>query len=486
MFALIFAAVFSIADYGAKADGSKCTAAFAKAIAACTPGGRVTVPKGEWFTGSVRLKSDMELHLEDGAVVRFSDDPKDCLPVVRSTFEGQEAVNYCPLVYAFGCTNVAVTGRGTFVTDQTKWRALQLMLERAPEWRAHYDEFNAWSRANTRPPEARDLTQWGEPWVFRPHFMQFNRCRNVRLEGFKIRYSPFWLVELLCSEDIVCRGLDLFGMFGNSDGIDIESSKRVLIENCTLDQADDAFCVKSGRDEEGRRRGIPTEDVEIRNCRVKHSGGFFTVGSEISGGARNICIHDCTADVVRDVFVLRSYASRGGHIENVTMENCKIDRCNRWFFATRLGWPVDPKKVSADRVCWTTYDGITVRNVSVGDCGSSYNIIGAPAAKYRGIRIENCEIGHLRRPETNALVNVEASVDVSGLRLKNLPKPDRRHINADELLLRPDFDYAAIAEHYGRDLILDYKKGDGPNERLRWERLHNLRRTGWEINITQP
>lgn len=360
---------------------------------------------------------------------------------------------------------------------------MQLMLARAPEWRAHYDEFNAWSRGNTRPPEARDLTQWGEPWVFRPHFLQFNRCRNVRLEGFRVRYSPFWLVELLRCEDVVCRGLDLFGMFGNSDGIDIESSKRVLVESCTLDQADDAFCVKSGRDEEGRRRGIPTEDVEIRYCHVKHSGGFLTIGSEISGGARNIRIHDCTADVVRNVFVLRSYASRGGHVEDVTMENCAIDRCEQWFFATRLGWPVDPVKVSADRVCWTTYDGITARNVFVGDCGSSYNIIGAPEAKYRGIRFEGCEIGHLRRPETNALVNVEASVDVSGLRFKGLPKPERRHINADELLLRPDFDYATIAELYGRDLILDYRKGKGPDERLRWERLHNLRRTGWELDI---
>ena len=477
---------FSISDFGAVADGRLCTKAFAAAIDACAAagGGRVTVPAGTWFTGSIRLKSNVELHLDDKAVVRFSDELADLLPAVMSTYEGVEVFGYCPLIYAYCCTNVAVTGGGLLTTDQTRWRQRQLFAEKDKGARALVAAYNAGVRAQKTPPEKRDVTVYGETFVVRPHFIQLNRCSGARLEGFRLRYSPFWFVEIFKSSDVVCRGVSVFGMFGNSDAFDVDSSQRVLIESCTIDTGDDAFAVKSGRDEDGRRLATPSQDVEIRNCHIVRSGGFVVIGSEITGGAKNVLVHDCTAGVVRDVFVLRSDASRGGHVENITMRNCRVDRCQRWFFNTRSGWPVDPVRVvSMDRVRWTTYDKILVENVVVGDCGQRMNIVGSPDAPYRGVVVRDCSIDSVR-DTTNRVENVAADVSLDGLKVLGRALPPRPRVSADDFLMAPDFDYAEIAARVPRSAYLVHKPvKDKAEENIRWKRFSNLRRCGWEIVV---
>ena len=452
MFALILAAVLSIADFGAKPDGSLCTAAFERAIEACSDkgGGRVEIPAGTWFTGAIRLRSNIELHIDDRATVRFSDELKDLLQDVPTTFEGVQCIGCGSLIYAYACTNVAVTGGGTFTTEQKRWRERQLK--------------------EMRP---------------RPHFLQFNRCKGVRLDGFKLRYAPaFWFCEFFLSEDIVCRNLDIFGMFGNSDAFDFESSRHGLVENCRVDNGDDAFCVKSGRDEAGRLLNVPSEDIEFRNCHVVRSGCFFVIGSEISGGARNIRVHDCTAEVVREAFVLRSAATRGGHVENVKMWNCSIDRCESWFVNTRSGWPVDSQKIPSDRICWTTYDGITVENVHVGDCGKLMNVVGPDEKPYHGLAMRKLSADQVRFA-TNRIENVDASCRIEPIKVLGKTLPERPHADANELVARTDFDYAKVAAELPRTTILVFREEpEGmPDRHLHWERLQNLRRNGYELNV---
>ena len=220
-------------------------------------GGKIVVPAGEHFSaGPIRLRSNVELHLEEGARIVFSDNPRDYLPVVPTSWEGVECLNYSPLVYAYGCTNVAITGKGTFAPKMDFWRKWFGRGKGHMEaTRRLYD----WCSFNA-PMEERDLTKISESNV-RPHLIQFNHCKDVRLEGFKIRESPFWTIHLFLCDGAVVRGLDVYAHGHNNDGIDVEMTKNVLVENCRFDQGDDAVVI------------FPTHEVRvtpIRNLVMKN------------------------------------------------------------------------------------------------------------------------------------------------------------------------------------------------------------------------
>ena len=316
---------FSIADFGAKTDGSKCTEAIARTIAACAAagGGRVVVPAGRWFTGAIRLKSDVELHLADGAEVVFSQDPEDYLPAVETSWEGMECWNYCPLVYAYGCTNVAITGTGTLRAFEGEWKdtAWYPWVPQDNGIRDARRQLYDWG-AKGVPVAERQI--WKKPNAHtRPHLLQLNRCKDIRLEGFKVRNSPFWTIHLYHSEDAVVRGLDVYAHGNNNDGIDIEMTRNVLVENCRFDQGDDGIVIKSGRNQDAWRLNRPTENVRVRKCEVVNGHGLLVVGSEISGGVRNVMVEDCSCGKVYRVFYVKTNRRRGGTIENVCMRNCK-------------------------------------------------------------------------------------------------------------------------------------------------------------------
>ena len=284
---------FSIADYGAKADGSKCTEAFARAMAACSAagGGRVVVPAGEWLTGGFDLRSDVALVVSEGATLRFPDDP---VVVYRAPLRanGRPQPTRAGLIQAIGCTNVAVLGTGTLKADVDYWHRNFMM----------------------NPVK-------GFP---RPQFFTIRNCRNVRFEGFKIRGSPAWTMHFTVCEDIVLRNVDSSCTGPNTDGLDLESCNRALVEGVSLDQTDDTYTIKSGFNEAGRRRNIPTQNVVIRNCRAVHGHSMLGIGSEVSGGIRNIYMTDCTieSECWNWLFV-KTNAKRGAFVENVTMENVR-------------------------------------------------------------------------------------------------------------------------------------------------------------------
>ncbi len=315
-----------ITAYGA-APGAKNTVAFASAIAAAAEagGGRVVVPPGEWLTGPIHLKSNVELHLADGAKVVFTDDPADYEPAVPTTWEGVELLNYSPLVYAYGCTNVSITGSGMLAPRMGKWRT---WFQRPPEHMAFTAALYDWGAKGVPLEERNALALPGSN--ARPHLIQFNRCSGILLEGFKIREAPFWTIHLYHSENAVVRGLDVYAHGRNNDGIDIDMTRNVLVENCRFNQGDDAIVLKAGRNQDAWRLARPTENVEIRNCEVVDGHVLLGVGSEMSGGVRNVYMHDCkmTGNVL-NIFYMKTNERRGGFIENITMKDCTIETSSK-------------------------------------------------------------------------------------------------------------------------------------------------------------
>jgi hypothetical protein len=286
---------FVITDFGAKGgEEIDNTDAIRKAIAAChdAGGGRVVVPAGEWLTGAVHLKSNVNLHLAKDAVLSFSDDPKKYLPAVRSSWEGWECFNYSPLVYAFECENVGLTGEGKLEPRMVTWKK---WFVRPP---AHMEALKKlYTMGSTNVPvEQRQMAEGDNN--LRPQLIQFNRCRNVLIEDIRIRNSPFWTIHLLLCDSVVVRRVDVSARGHNNDGVNPEGTRNLLVEDCRFDQGDDAIAIKSGTNHDGWRLNTPSENIVIRNCTVINGHQLVAIGSELSGGVRNVYVHDCRFDAV--------------------------------------------------------------------------------------------------------------------------------------------------------------------------------------------
>ena len=386
---------FSIADYGAKTDGSKCTAAFAAAFAAAenAGGGRVVVPKGKWFSGAIRLKSNCELHLAEGSEILFSQDPADYLPAVHTSWEGMECWNYCPLVYAYCCTNVAITGTGTLAAYEGEWKDTfwYPWVWQDNGIRAARRQLYDWGAQN-HPVEQRQIWQMKNANT-RPHFVQFNRCRGVKWHGFKVRNSPFWTLHLYLCEDASVRGLDVYAHGNNNDGIDIEMSRNVLVEKCTFDQGDDGVVIKSGRNHDAWRLHAPTENVLIRDCYVKDAHTMLGVGSEISGGVRNVRMKDCRGETSCRVFFLKTNRRRGGFLENIVCEDVVCRQARESVFEIDMDVLYEWAKFPDYRIAYTRISDIVARNIRVDEAKDVIRLRGEPHLPPHDIVADNISVG---------------------------------------------------------------------------------------------
>jgi unsaturated rhamnogalacturonyl hydrolase len=322
---------FPITDYGAAPGGtSDSTDAIRKAIEACNRagGGRVVIPAGVFQTGAIRLLSNVNLHVSEGATLKFSTDPAKYLPAVYTRWEGTELMNYSPLIYAFEQQNIAVTGKGTLdgsASDENWWR----WARRGPG-----------GSPSPQTPDVRRLREMGDTNVpvrervfggghlLRPPFIEPYRSRNILVEGVRIINAPFWVIHPTLSQNVTVRGVHVLSHGPNNDGCDPESSKDVLIEDCVFDTGDDCIAIKSGRDQDGRRVGVASENIVVRNCTMKDGHGGVVIGSEISGDCRNVFVEDCKMDSPNLDRALRfkSNARRGGVLENVFMRNVEVGR----------------------------------------------------------------------------------------------------------------------------------------------------------------
>ena len=377
-------------------------------------GGRVTVPAGEWETGAIHLRSNVELHLDEGANLVFSENPEDYLPAVRTSWEGVECMGYSPLVYAYGCTNVAVTGRGTLTARvESFWRPRGLARKKNPAHDAANRKLKEeWANADVPVGERNFLDIPGN--LFRPAFIQFNRCRGVRLEDVAIRESPFWTIHLLCCDGATVRGVDAFATCKNSDGIDIESSRNVLVEKCVFEQGDDAVVVKAGLNHEGRRRAMPSENIVIRNCVINEGHSMLSIGSELSGGIRNVLMEDCRAESdVDKVFFVKTNPERGGFVENVTMRRIKAKGVRYPLVSAITDYFWKPGSKTCDGVERATpVCGITLEDIYADSASEVYSFRGCPTEPIRNLTLRNVRVGKAGKPSSAQFVEGMVEEDV--------------------------------------------------------------------------
>jgi len=317
---------FSIVDFGAvQGNKVKTTTAIAAAIDKANKigGGTVIIPAGEWLTGSVHFKSNVNLHLNKGAVLLFDDVPSDYMPAVNTSWEGMECMNYSPLIYAWKCENIAITGEGTIKAKMDLWTSW------AGRPRPHMESLKRLYNMSYQNVPTTERLMANDTAHLRPHLIQFNRCENICLEGFSIINSPFWTIHMYLSRNILLRKLNVYAHGHNNDGFDPEMSQNILVENCQFDQGDDAIAIKSGRNQEGWRIQVPTKNLVIRNCTVKNGHQLIAIGSELSGGIENVYVHDCVVNEDAKMFhilFIKTNERMGGYVNNIYIKNIKAGK----------------------------------------------------------------------------------------------------------------------------------------------------------------
>lgn len=403
---------FEVSAYGAVCDRDTQKAikanakAFASAIKACSDagGGRVVVPPGRWHTGPIHFRSNVNLYLAEGAEIVFDDDPKIYLPAVPTSWEGMECYNYSPLVYAYGCENIAITGPGRLAPKMDLWR--KWFKRPAPHMEALKRLYTMMSEGV--PVEKRQMAE-GENNL-RPHLIQFNRCSGVLLQDFSIRESPFWTIHMYLCENVTASRLDVYAHGHNNDGIDLEMTRNVLVEDCNFDQGDDGVVIKSGRNQDAWRIGRPTENVVVRNCNIANAHCLMGIGSEISGGIRNIYMHHCTVpESVFRLFFVKTNHRRGAFVNDVYMEDVTADHADTVF-------EIDTDVLYQWRNLVPTYetrrtliDGIYLRHARLNSAKMIYRFVGDAEEPIRNIGLYDVHVEKLDSEESVAenVVNLD-------------------------------------------------------------------------------
>ena len=323
---------YDVTSYGAVGDGlTDCTEAINNAIVECCKngGGKVIVPAGIYLSGSIHLKSNVNLFIDENAIVKFSDDKKKYLPVVFTRWEGVECMNYSPLIYAYDEINIAITGKGVLDgqgSNQNWWgwkgNKKYGWSEELPNQKNDRDYLFELADNNI-PPEER---VFGEGHYLRPNFVQPYKCKNILIEGVTFKNSPMWFIHPVLCENVTVKNVTVEGLGPNNDGCNPESSKNVLIKNCYFNTGDDCIAIKSGRNNDGRRVNVPGENIIIQNCTMKEGHGGVVIGSEISGGVRNVFAENCvmSSPNLDRAIRIKTNAVRGGVIENLYVRNIKV------------------------------------------------------------------------------------------------------------------------------------------------------------------
>jgi len=403
---------YVITNYGADTNGMKDSSdAISRAISQCASsgGGHVIVPQGEFLTGPIHLESNIDLHLEKGAILKFSTDPKRYLPLVPTRFEGMDCMNYSPLVYAKDKTNIALSGEGTLdgQADASNWL----------EWKKKTgtkSQLQARSRLDRMVNEDVPLEKriFGQGSYLRPDFIEFNNCKNVLIEGVKIRRSPMWEIHPLFCTNVTVRGVEIISHGANNDGCDPESCADVLIEKCLFDTGDDCIAIKSGRNNDGRRVGIPSQNIIIRDCIMRDGHGGTTIGSEVSGGCRNVFIENCqmSSPDLTCALRIKSNAMRGGILENIFMRNIKVGVVKDSVLQIDLLYEEGPNGAHNPFIC-----NVVMDNISVENAPRILNVRGYPGATIKNVRILNSSFGKITKPD----VIENADVQLLGCHLGN-------------------------------------------------------------------
>ena len=351
------------------------------AIEACSRhgGGRVVIPPGSFrCRGPIHLKSRIELHFSEGTFLKFSPDPELYLPPVPTRWEGVEIINYSPFIYGNGISDVAVTGKGVIAGGSEIFQSWRKLQKDAQERSRCLEEQHI-------PPEQR---VFGCGDNLRPALLQLMNSERILLEDLTLTSAPFWMVHPVYCRDITIRRLKLDSMLVNNDGIDLDSCENALIEDSVFRNGDDAIVIKSGRDQDGIRVGKPTRRAVIRNCIFDEVLHGIAVGSELSGGAEDVYVHDIAMNnVFCEAISFKSTKGRGGVIRNINLENIRIDRAGRHFICINNDY-----SQIAHGDALTLFKDITIRNVSCRWAKQAFCLQGKPELPLENIRIENVTV----------------------------------------------------------------------------------------------
>ncbi len=315
---------YDIRTFGGVGDGeTKCTEPIRQAIATASAkgGGTIYFPAGTFLAGPIHLRSHITLYLDAGSVLKFSTNFDDYLPMVPSRWEGIEVTNFSPLIYAQHAEDIAIQGRGTLDGQGQAWwnRWLQLKSRGADQTRDKWQ--TEFARLNPHPMVAEGYKTLAKGFL-RPPFIQPYDCTNVLIEGVTIINSPFWTITPLYCENVTVQSVVIHNPESpNTDGINPDSCRHVHISNCHISVGDDCITIKSGRDADGRRVGRPAEDYTISNCTMADGHGGVVIGSEMSGGVKNITIANCIFDGTDRGIRIKSARGRGGVVEDVRVNN---------------------------------------------------------------------------------------------------------------------------------------------------------------------
>ena len=417
----------NLKKFGAVNDGVTLnTKAFEKAIAALEKkgGGHLVVPAGVWFTGPIVLKSNIDLHLEVGAVIQFSGD-ESLYPVIKTSFEGLDTRRCQSPLSANGAENISITGKGVIDGNGQFWRPVKKSKMTDGQWKEVLERpggieskkgywvpnqayADAEKSANMNVPKASTEEEWNRIKRFlRPVMVSLVNCKNVLLQGVIFQNSPAWNIHPLMCENIILD--DVLARnpayAQNGDALDLESCKNALIVNSKFDAGDDGICIKSGKDKDGRLRGRPCENVVVDGCTVFAGHGGFVVGSEMSGGVKNILVENCQFLGTDVGLRFKSTRGRGGIVENIFIDNVsmtdiKTDAItfNMYYggksVAEMLADGDNPDNVTKQPVTEETpiFRNIDIKNIVCNGAGRAMEFNGLPEMPINGIRLQNINI----------------------------------------------------------------------------------------------
>ncbi|WP_367913586.1 glycosyl hydrolase family 28 protein [Leadbetterella sp. DM7] len=418
---------FNIVRYGARADGITLnTAAITQAIeqANAAGGGTVLIPAGVWLTGPLKLKSQVNLHLERGALLQFSNN-RDHYPVVETTWEGQKAFRCQAPVWAVGLENIGITGEGIMDGSGEVWKQVKKNKLTTTQWRRLVESGGVLSKnGDTWYPSEQsrygneEAKEWANLWAegktredyeairdfLRPNMISITGCENVLIEGVTFQNSPAWTLHPLLTNHITLRNVHVrnpwFGQ--NNDALDLESCRYGVVDGCTFDTGDDAITIKSGRDEQGRRRGVPTENIVVKNTTVFHAHGGFVIGSEMSGGVKNLFVNNCSFLGTDIGLRFKTKRDRGGVVEKIYISDIAMNSIPGeailfdMYYEAKDPVPADGDsnglpEIKAEPVNEGTpqFRDFHIRNVVCHGAATAIMLRGLPEMNIRNITIEN-------------------------------------------------------------------------------------------------
>lgn len=440
----------SIVDFGAVPNtGELCTKAINNAIMKCSEsgGGVVVIPSGLWTTGPIYLKSNVNLHTQNGAYILFTSDLNQ-YKLINSYFEGNKVIRCESPIMGVGLENIAITGEGIFDGNGSKWRPVKIGKMSDEQWKNMVNSGGILSKDHKtwypseealigneqkdklpKVPSIENMKPYKQ--ALRPVMVSLVNCKKLLLDGVTFQNSPAWNVNPLMCENVTLSNLNIRNPWysQNGDGLDLESCRIGTVTNCRFDVGDDAICIKSGKDQEGRERGKPTELFVIKDCVVYHGHGGFVIGSEMSGGVRNLFIKNLTFIGTDCGLRFKSTRGRGGLVENIWMEDIRMSdipteaiRFEMYYFnKSGVEDPLTGEMiVEKIPVSETTpvFKNMYFKNIYVDGAKQALKIMGLPEMPVENIQFKNMIV----RSDIGVRINYAYKIDFENIDLK-LDKP---------------------------------------------------------------